>query len=428
MTTPDPEQGEVDHLWPEILPGGEAVLFTIVANPIEDSQIAVLSLDTREQTVLIRGGSFPRYSPTGHLLYGVQGNLWAVGFDLNRLETVGDPVPVQEGVLTKPQGAADFSVSENGSLVYVAGAPAGAGTNTLVWVDRDGREEPIESAPAGELFWARVSPDGTRIAYHTVEEDNTDVWVSDLTRPGTRIKVTTDTAGDGFPLWTPDGEAVVFQSFREGEPRLFQKAADGTGVAEQLLALEGTTFLYPYEWSPDGEMLLVATNMPATSNDFGVLSMEGEPSWQPLVQTEAREGNPAISPDGQWVAYRSHETGESEVYVAQFPTLEGRQAVSVGGGWSPVWSRDGRELFYQAQGRLMVVPITTEPTFTLGTPEILFEGPYVSSLARSYDLAPDGRFLMVRRGDIETSDTDALTHVVLVQNWFEELNQLVPTN
>ena len=140
--------------------------------------------------------------------------------------------------------------------------------------------------------------------------------------------------------------------------------------------------------------------------------MEGEPSWQPLVQTEAREGNPAISPDGQWVAYRSHETGESEVYVAQFPTLEGRQAVSVGGGWSPVWSRDGRELFYQAQGRLMVVPITTEPTFTLGTPEILFEGPYVSSLARSYDLAPDGRFLMVRRGDIETSDTDALTHVV----------------
>ena len=268
MTTPDPEQGEVDHLWPEILPGGEAVLFTIVANPIEDSQIAVLSLDTREQTVLIRGGSFPRYSPTGHLLYGVQGNLWAVGFDLNRLETVGDPVPVQEGVLTKPQGAADFSVSENGSLVYVAGAPAGAGTNTLVWVDRDGREEPIESAPAGELFWARVSPDGTRIAYHTVEEDNTDVWVSDLTRPGTRIKVTTDTAGDGFPLWTPDGEAVVFQSFREGEPRLFQKAADGTGVAEQLLALEGTTFLYPYEWSPDGEMLLVATNMPATSNDF----------------------------------------------------------------------------------------------------------------------------------------------------------------
>ena len=134
----------------------------------------------------------------------------------------------------------------------------------------------------------------------------------------------------------------------------------------------------------------------------------------------------AISPDGRWVAYRLHETGESEVYVAPLPTLEGRQAVSVGGGWSPVWSRDGLELFYQAAGRLMVVPITTEPNLTLGTPEILFEGPYLSLFARTYDLAPDGRFLMVRPGAIETSDTDALTHVVLVQNWFEELKRLVP--
>ena len=161
LTTPDPEQGEIDHLWPQFLPGGDAVLFAITASPIEESQIAVLSLDTRERKVIVRGGSFPQYSPTGHLLYGVEGALWAVGFDLSRKETIGDPVPVQQDVLTKPSGAADFSLSEDGSLVYLPGFATGGPVpvRTLVWVDRDGNEESL-AAPPRSYTYMHISPDG----------------------------------------------------------------------------------------------------------------------------------------------------------------------------------------------------------------------------------------------------------------------------
>ena len=421
------EEG-ISHRWPDVLPGNRGVLFTSGGGGV-NWQIALLDLDTGEHEVIIPSGTHPRYSPTGHIVYGVAGTLRAVAFDLDTLEVTSDPVPVVEGVAIKASGAASFDLSETGSLVYVGGAAAtGGAQRALVWVDRDGREEPIALAPAA-YGWARVSPDGTRLVFSIAEPDNTDVWVSDLTRPGTRSKVTTDPGADAFPVWTPDGEQVVFQSRRDGEPGLFHKAVDGTGQAEPLLTVEGAIFLFPYEWTPDGRMLLVAYATAETGQDFGVLSMEGERTWQPLLNTAANEGNPAISPNGEWIAYRSDETGEPEVYVARFPMLEGRQPVSLGGGWAPAFSPDGGELFYRTVDRLMMVPITTEPAFTLGTPEMVFEGPYrgLPGQSRYYDLAADGqRFVMQRRGDAPTTDNETLTQVVLVQNWFQELTERVP--
>ena len=212
LTSPDPERGEVGHLWPYVLPGGEAVLFTIAATAVEDSQIAVLSLASGEQTVLIEGGSYPQYASTGHLLYSLAGNLWAVAFDLSRLETVGSPVPVQEGVLTKPRGAANFSLSQNGSLVYVPSRSLEG--SALVWVDRQGQVEML-AAERRQYGGLRLSPDGRRAVLTVSEAENTDLVVYDLERD-IMTRLTFDPAPDDFPVWTPDGERVVFTSTRNG--------------------------------------------------------------------------------------------------------------------------------------------------------------------------------------------------------------------
>ena len=207
LTTPDAEKGERDHLWPEILPGGETVLFTITADPIGESQIAVLSLDTLEQKVILSGGAFPQYSPTGHLLYGVPGNLWAVGFDVDRMETVGDPVPVQEGVLTKPEGGANFSVSADGSLVYVPGE-GGAAQRALVWVDREGGEEPIQAEPDNYVS-VQLSPDGQRVVAQVGLLGDSDLVVYDLARDTSSL-FTFSSSVDWYPIWTPNGERILW--------------------------------------------------------------------------------------------------------------------------------------------------------------------------------------------------------------------------
>ena len=381
LTTPNAELGEMSHEWPDILPGGRAVLFTIISEgPIENAQIAVLDLETGAQRVLVPGGSYPRYSPTGHIVYGVGGTLRAVGFDLDHLEVTTNALPVLDGVITKGSGAANFSFSRDGTLVYVPGTDVGGDgpQRTLVWVDRDGPDEPLNSPP-GAYIWPRVSLDGNRVAVGMLGPEVSDVWTSDVAR-GTLVLLTPDPADDLFPLWTRDGERVVFNSRRE--PRgLFWKAADGSGPAEPLLVGEDALlpeFVVPYDWSPDGSELIFNYVSPDTGFDIGVLSMEGERSWRPLRNSAASDTNPALSPHGAWIAYGSNETGQPEVYVERYPDLGGRQQVSTGGGRHVVWSPDGSELFYSdlSDSRMMVVPIDTEPTLTLGTPTVAFEGTY----------------------------------------------------
>ena len=296
LTTPDSQQGEVDHLWPEFLPGGAAVLFTIIANPIEESQIAVLSLDTGEYKVVLGGGAYPRYSATGHLLYGVQGNLWAVGFDLSRLETVGDPVPVQEGVLTKAQGAANFSVSENGSLIYVPGGAAS--TRVLVWVDRDGREEELLAPPA-PYETPRVSPDGRYVAVEVRDPENPDVMVYDLQRE-TPTRLTFDPGFDRDPLWSPDGRRVLFRSNRDGSAaNIYAKAADGTGPVERVTTSD--TDQSPVSWSADGQSLVIQDF--GDSADLRLVSLDGENRTEGLIETEGVDIHGRVSPDGRRMAY-----------------------------------------------------------------------------------------------------------------------------
>jgi len=269
LTTPDAEQG--DHLWPEILPGSTAVLFTIIGGSVEGAQIALLSLDSGETKVLIPGGSNPRYAPTGHIVYGVGGTLRAVGFDLDNLEVTTDPVPVLDGVMTKDSGAANFGMSQNGSLAYVAGREQGNVVRTLVWVDRDGREEALAAEPRAYRY-PRVSPDGTRLALALADQE-TDIWIWHFARE-TLTRLTFDPANDTRQAWTPDGLQVAFASERDGVFSTFWKAADGTGAVERLI--ESANASLPLTFSPDGTQLVFLELHPETGRDLRVRSMDAD--------------------------------------------------------------------------------------------------------------------------------------------------------
>ncbi len=425
LTTPDPQQGEGRHHWPEILPGGRAVLFTVSSGAAASSKrIDVLNLETGQQTALIPIGSHPRYAPTGHIVYGTDGTLRAVPFDVDSLAVIGNPVPVLDGVVTKDiDGAANFGLAGDGSLVYATGAGSSLATNTIVWVARDGQEEALDAGP-GAYSSVRVSPDDRQLALAF----DGDVHTYDTER-GTFNRITTHPGTDRHPLWSVDGAHLVFESDRGGSPELFRTPADGSGTPDLVPALDGSpTLVAPEAWTPDGATLLfVEARLPMV--DIGTLSMEGDRVVEMLIDDEFQEGGPAIAPDGRWLAYHSNRSGQYEVYVERFPELGNRQPISTGGGRVPRWSPDGTELFYQSlDGRqLLAVPITTGPTLTAGAPDVLFEGPFLASTgpSRPYDIDPDGeRFAMIK---VPAATAEAgRSQIVLVQNWVEELKARVP--
>jgi Tol biopolymer transport system component len=445
LTTPNRAEGEQDHYWPELLPGGQAVLFTIVSTGgLNNAQIAVLDLTTREQKILIRGGSHARYVPTGHLVYGVASTLRAVAFDLRRLEIVGTPVPVLEQVMTTATiGAVNMSISDNGTMVYLPGGVGTAGF-TLVWVDRQGREDPLKAPPRLYLY-PRLSPDGARVALDTRDEES-DIWIWDLARE-TLTRFTFDPAVDTHPVWTPDGQRLLFRSLRAGPGNIFWQAADGTGAVERLT--ESPTNQMASAVSPDGTRVVFREENATTGEDLMVLALEGG-RWvqppspgaaglgrsatsdvRPLVQTTFNELNGEISPDGRWVAYQSNESGQDEVYVRPFPDANsGRWQVSTGGGTRPLWARSGKELFYLGpSGAVMSTSVEGGATFRAGNQTRLFEGPYslyANASGRTYDVSPDGqRFLMIKVG-ARSDGTSAPTNIMVVLNWFEELKARVP--
>ena len=298
LTTIDSGQGETSHAWPSIIPSREAVLFMISAGGSPATgQLAVLDLATTEVRRLGLAGGSPRYVSTGHLVYAAEdGSMRAVPFDAASLDITGNPVPLVEGVQVKPTGAAEFSISDNGRLVYVLG-PSGGGQQALVWVDREGQEE-LTAAPLRPYLTLSLSPDGTRSASALQDGGNVDVWVSELAC-GTLTRLTTDEGFDGNPLWSPDGRRVAFRSDRNGQPEVFWKSADGSGTAELLVTMdEAVSDIYPYDWSPDGDILFLQALFPETGLDVGMVSVEGPGTWEPLIQTAADERSPG-SP-GLW--------------------------------------------------------------------------------------------------------------------------------
>jgi len=342
------------------------------------------------------------------------------------VEVKGDPIPVLEGVVTQFRGDAHFSLAEDGTLVYVPETGGGVAEQlTFVWVDREGREEPVAAEPRVYQEFS-LSPDGTKIAVRVIGPENQDVWIYDLERD-TQMRLTFDPATEVFPIWTPDGQWVAFGS---SDGPLSWKAADGTGKVETLV--ESPSNQYPQVFSADGTAL-VFQDRNSAGPDLGMLSLEGERTSTPLLETEFLELNAALSPDGRWMAYESNESGQFEVYVRPFPDVTGgRWQVSSGGGGWPLWSPVGEQLFYVGSEGMMAVPVETEPTFTQGTVDLLFDlSPYWSpsggATNRRIDISPEGdRFLMLKAGG-GSDETTETRSIIIVLNWFEELERLVPT-
>lgn len=417
ITTPDAEQGVVSHRWPDILPGGEAVLFTIWKSSLDDASVGIVNLKTGEVKQLMEMGTFPRYAISGHLVYGSpDGSLLAAPFDLSRLEMKGSVISLLDGIHITSGGPLNFTVSLNGSLVYIEGEST---SYSVVMVDRQGTEQSL-GEEQHHFRSPRFSPDGRQIALEIRDGSSLDIWIYKLARgPLTRL---TFTDYNLYPTWTPDGERIVFSSNRAGDPDLYWKKADGSSDAQLLLKDEFEQ--YETSFSPNGKFLVYRETQPTTGMDICVLPLEGERKPQPFLNTSFRETTPMLSPNGRWLAYASNESGVLQVYVRTFPEAGGgRWQASTEGGQEPVWSKDGRELFYRSSdNKIVSVAVNTEPVFELGTRKILFEDNYVKRYQHSnYDIHPDNkRFVMVKPSEMASAE------MIVVLNWFEELKRLIP--
>jgi eukaryotic-like serine/threonine-protein kinase len=413
------EKGENDHDWPEFLPGDKTVLFAASGDDRANGQVTIQSLAAGTRRNLIQGATHPHYAPSGQLVYAHAGTLMAVPFDLQRLAVTGAAVPVVDGVLqSTSSGAAQYSFSATGSLVYVVGAVQATVQNRLVWVSHNGAEQPLP-APLREYTRLRLSPDGRRLAA-TIEDQ---VWLYDLSRE-TLSRFTFEGDQNLVPVWTPDGKRIAFVSGKEGTGNIFWQLADGSGGLERVTTSEYRQV--PASWSADGQLLAFVEFNPNKRFEIWVLRM-GDRKAQPFLQTRFNEAAPRFSPDGRWLAYVSDESGRYEVYVQPYPGPGGKWQISTGGGTEPVWNPNGRELFYRSGNKMMTVDIATQPGFAAGKPRMLFEGRYLDApnpVTANYDVSPDGqRFLMTK----ESEESSSATQINVVLNWFEELKQKVPT-
>jgi Tol biopolymer transport system component len=413
--------GEFIHSWPQLLTASNAVLYTVWNNTgFGGASVVAERLGTGERTVLAEGGSYGRVvSPDGRrawLVYARAEVMHAAPFDLRALRVTGTSVPVVEGVAVNMSGGAHFSIAANGLLAYVEGGNDEP-NKTAFWIARDGTATEIGRIP-GLGFAYRLSPDGRRLARPQATGPNRDLWIEDLERRGTPIRLTVGVDVQAL-AWTPDGRRIIYSA--GSPPNLFWVAADGNGREERLTT---SPYAQGAEWvSPDGELVAYTQSGDGEGADIWLLSLRDRQA-RPLQITRFPEIAAAISPDSRWIAYQSSASGRFEVYVKSL-TSDGPQIpVSSGGGARPLWSRDGRELYYRSPnttsiGNMVAVSVdTTGGTVTASTPRVLFHSPYQGD----GDIAPDGRFLLLQR----TPDESPSRVIQLVMNWFEELQRKVP--
>jgi serine/threonine-protein kinase len=430
-----PEQviaaGEGEELYgPSLLPDGDSVLFSVTTSIAGETRwdvarIVVESLSSGRRTVLVEGGSEARYLPGGYLTYAVGETLFAVAYEAGDERPTGEPVPVLQGVLraaaiqtgANQTGAANYAVSRNGTLAYVAGG-TGAGLRP-VWVDRRGAAAGIDTAPPGTT--PRLSPDGERVLLEV--EGN--LWIYELAS-GRGRRVTT--GGGQRGSWDPAGSLIAFTSARTGRRQAWVVPADGSGEARQLTDLEGAVDVD--SWSPDGRLLALHQHTVNGAMRILMLPMdEADATARPFAERDELAEGAVFSPDGGYVAYASSSSGQREVYIRPYPGPGAQAIVSIGGGQQPVWADNG-ELFYRdlTGERMLSVSVVTDPSLVIGPPQVVFQGTYHNiagggSPRAQYDVTRDGqRFFMLER------DATARHQIVVVEHWLEEVERLVPRN
>jgi eukaryotic-like serine/threonine-protein kinase len=422
FTSLDTARGEFDHTWPDALPNGKGVIFTVAfrgKNAVKRGTtyaIAVADIPSGKHRVIVNDAKYARYVASGHLLYITTNKaLMVVPFDQNSMKVTGEPTLMIEGMRLGELGAADLAVSETGTLVYATGA--GEGKTELVWVTRDGKAQPVDPDWQGQFTDPALSPDGKQLAVSmSATSGRWDIWIKQLDR-GPAVNLTLDGQGNYYPAWTPDGRSVTFRSSTASTNSLLTKRADGS--ANAAIQFHEKWGVAEPHWSPDGKWLLFTEIRPPSP--VQLLAMRPGIDTAPirLVGSNFDQFSPTLSRDGHWLAYASNESGLPMVYVVPFPnTSSARWAAA--GGTEPQWSHSGKELFYRdASGRLMASEVKTNPTFEIGRATPLFPaGGYVSyQQNKQYDVSPDDRrFLMIRPAGASAPDK-----LIVVDNWFEEL-------
>jgi eukaryotic-like serine/threonine-protein kinase len=433
VTQPIKEKGEIAHGWPQVLPGSQAVLFTAygVTGSPDDAEIAVVSIKTGERKTLHRGGFFGRYLPSGHLVYLQQNTLWAAPFDLSRLAVTAAPQPVLEEINTNTNGGGDFDFSQTGTLVYVSANAQISFPYSIWWLDSADRTKPLQETP-GLYENPRFSPDGKRLAFEQATGvARADIWVKDLERD-TISRLTHLPGRNNRPLWTPDGKSIVFISTGQVAPGMYWIRADGSSEPQRLTE----TPQAPRSFSPDGKRLAYTQRNAGGHIEIWTAPLEGDRDHprlgnaEPFLRTSFSETEPAFSPDGHWLAYSSDESGAYELYVRSFPGPGGRSQISTAGGGHPIWSRNGRQLFFLAPDwRIMVADYTARgDSFTAGKPQVWSQKNLIYMGSNyQYDLAPDGkRFAVVlnAEGPAERGQRP-LDSVTVLLNFFDELRRKV---
>jgi len=433
---PKPGDGELTQRWPQVLPGGKAVLYTgnTAVGGYEDANLVVQPLPTGARKIVHRGGYYGRYLPSGHLVYIHNGTLFAAPFDVARLEVTGQPVPALEGVTSNPStGATQFAASDTGTIVYLPGQAISLDA-PIHWMDRDGKTSPLRTTPAN---WSNphFAPDGRRLAVDSTDGTQLDVWIYEWARD-TLSRLTFDPANNAKPVWTPDGRRIVFGSTRADKStyNLYWQHADGTGDVQRLTNSKNAQS--PASWHPSGKFLsFYETNPQTGSDDVMILPMEGDEAsgWKPgkptvFLNGPFNEQEPMFSPDGRWLAYISNETGRNEVYVRPFPGPGGKWQISTDGGTYPTWSRTRNELLYATlDQRIMVAPYTVEgDSFRADKPRLRSEARFMARpRQRGFDLHPDGeRVALAAVPDTQTAAKQ--DKLVFIFNFFDELRRIAP--
>jgi Tol biopolymer transport system component len=430
LTTP--AQGEAVHRWPQVLPGGRAVLYTANAGTANftNAWLAVQPLPTGTPHIVQRSGFYGRYLPSGHLTWVRDGTLFAAPFDLATLAVTGPAVSMVSGVVSSTNfGGAQVEVSRTGTLVYLPGGE-NASAAPLDWLTRDGKTTPLRATPAN---WngVQIAPDGRRLAFWLADAANTDLWTYDVAREAP-TRLTFDSGINRNPVWTPDGRRLVYGSSRRGAAQnLYWQRADGSGDATRLTTSPNQQF--PGSWHPSGRLLAFYETRPQ-GTDLLILPVEGDEAsgWKPGTPTvflsgQFAEQQPRFSPDGRLLAYQSNESGAFEIYVRPFPGPGGKWQISTGGGTNAVWSRARHELLYLApDGRIMLVQFAAAgDAFQAEKPRVWSETPVQvrPNIGASFDLHPDGERVAMAP---VTEATVGLTHVTLIFNFFDELRRIAP--
>jgi eukaryotic-like serine/threonine-protein kinase len=438
LSTLDKSKSETSQRWPQVLPGSKVVLYTSQAtstNSYEDADIVAYTVASGQPKTILHGGFHAIYLPDGYLVYMHSGTLFAMPFDAKRLEATGPSVAVVENVVASTdRGTAQFSISDNGTLVYVAGSAVDRNLS-IYWMDAEGKFSPLRETPA-EYGSLALSPDGKRLAMDIRALKKTDIWIYDLERDTlTRLTFAADAADGNFrPVWTPNGERIVYNSSEKGKAQnLWWIRSDGGGSPERLT--QSDSIQISGSWTPDGKTLAFAQLNPGTGMDLMTLSVDGseKTGWKPgqpktFLNTTFLETDPEFSPDGRWIAYISNESGANEIYVRPFPGPGGKTQISTGGGSLPQWSRNSKELYYIASTRDKIMTVSYSAigdSFRAEKPRVWSSGQI--SERGSYVPGPDGKKIGVLKSP-GAVDAAPINKVEFIFNFIDQIRSKVSAN